>query len=1079
MFRIFLLLFLQLISFSIFSQNLFYRSFGVENGLSQSIVFCLHQDHLNQIWIGTIGGGIDIYNGNQFVNLSKGNGLPSNMIHHIMQDQNKTYWIATDNGLVKISLTQNKIYTTDDGLPSNNIWSVIQIEKNEYWIATDNGIAILKDNKIQIPKFLSTLANSKVFSLYKDNKQRIWMGTFVNGLFYYDHQKVVSVTDSVGNPLKTVWTINEDNVGNIFIGTSQGGFLFLNNGTLKKIVGTSTITSSIKIKDELIACLYLGEFIKINNGSIKQDIMYPIKSIRSILLDKEQNLWIGSENGLYQFPKTPYINWNQNQGLLEKSVYSICKGYGPGEWWIGFDNLGVCYVKTKNFAVKEVKPILQIGQIIKNNPKINRKKIKGISGSFITSIIIDNVGKTWFGTLTGISIFNPKDSSFWHINNVVDKDYYHNLVFPSMNKSVNHLSKDDNGYIWVATLNGIYIFNDTAMQSLPSALNELKNSIYYILHDKENIKWICTDKGLYKFDAHLNKLKHYGANEGFTDANVTSIIKDAKNNYWLATKEGIYFFDGKKFKNFNKSVNNLNSDNIYVLTTDLKNNFLIAGTNKGLNKIDLNYFYQKDSLLVKTYSLNDGFLGQDCNRNAVYVDSLNNIYIGTTNGVTIYKINEESINNIKPKILIHKILYNFQEFDWSQYCDSINPETKLPQNLVLPYNKNHLTFQFDAISFKNPEKVHYQFKMVGLDDNWSPIMKKNEADFPSLPPGNYTFLIRASNEDGIWSDPVEYKFVIKPPFYKTWWFITSVIILIIIGIIVFIKYRERSLIKEKQRLESIVKERTAEVVQQKEIVEQKNKDITDSINYARNIQEALLPAFEEIKQFFPDSFILYLPRDIVSGDFYWISQKQNKIYFAIADCTGHGVPGAFMSMLGITFLDEIVSNNPQLPANEILNKLRYEIILSLKQNEKESTSKDGMDISFIIFDKASNILEYAGANNPLYLIYDDSNEIEEIKADKMPIGKHITNESFTNHIIHLNRNMSIYMFSDGYADQFGGPKKKKFKYQSLKQLIIEQHLLPANQQVHVFRQRFYEWKGNLEQVDDVLLCCIKFNVNKS
>jgi ligand-binding sensor domain-containing protein len=114
--------------------------------------------------------------------------------------------------------------------------------------------------------------------------------------------------------------------------------------------------------------------------------MYPIKSIRSILLDKEQNLWIGSENGLYQFPKTPYINWNQNQGLLEKSVYSICKGYGPGEWWIGFDNLGVCYVKTKNFAVKEVKPILQIGQIIKNNPKINRKKIKGISGILLPQL---------------------------------------------------------------------------------------------------------------------------------------------------------------------------------------------------------------------------------------------------------------------------------------------------------------------------------------------------------------------------------------------------------------------------------------------------------------------------------------------------------------------------------------------------------------------------------------------------------------------------------------------------------------------------------------------------------------------
>lgn len=1077
MFRNFLILFLQLHALSIFSQNLFYRTYSVENGLSQSIVFCLHQDHKNQIWIGTIGGGIDIYNGYQFVNLSKGNGLPSNMIHHISQDQNNTYWISTDNGLLKKSLTQTKIYTTDDGLPSNNIWSIVQIANNEYWIATDNGIAILKDNKIKIPNFLGILANSKIFSLFKDSKERLWIGTFANGLFYYDYQKIVSIPDSNGNPLKTIWTINEDNIGNIFIGTSQGGFLFNIQGKLKQIIGTSTITSSIKIKDNLFVSLYLGEFIKIKDGKVEHEKIYPIKSIRSILIDKEQNLWIGSENGLFQFPKTPFINWNQNQGLIEKSVYAICKGYAPGEWWIGFDNIGVCYVKTNNFEVKEVKTFLQIGQIIKNNPKIDRKKIKGIIGSFTTSIIIDNEGKTWFGTLTGITIFNPKDSSFWHINNVSDMDYYHNLVFPNINKSVNHLSKDEQGNIWVASLKGIYIFKDTALQALPPKLNEIKGSVYYILHDTNNIKWICTDNGLFKFDAQLNQLKHYSANEKFTNTNVTAIVKDNKNNYWLATKEGIFFFDGKKFKNFNKAVHGLNSDNIYVLTIDLNKRYLIAGTNKGLNKIDLNYFYQNDSLLVKNYSLNDGFLGQDCNRNAVYVDSLNNIYIGTTNGITIFKINEESINQIKPKILIRKILYNFQEFDWTYYCDSIDAESKLPINLELPYNKNHLTFQFDAISFKNPEKVRYQFKMVGLDDNWSPIMKKNEADFPLLPPGKYTFLIRASNEDGKWSDAIKYNFVINPPFYKTWWFIASAIILIVIGIVVFIKYRERALIKEKQRLESIVKERTAEVVQQKEIVEQKNKDITDSINYARNIQEALLPSYEEIKQFFPDSFILYLPRDIVSGDFYWISRKQNKTYFAIADCTGHGVPGAFMSMLGITFLDEIVSNNPELPPNEILNRLRYEIILSLKQNEKDSTSKDGMDISFIIFDNTTNILQYAGANNPLYFIYDNSNEIHEIKADKMPIGKHITNESFTNHEIHINQNLSIYMFSDGYADQFGGPYKKKFKYQSLKKLIIDNHHLTANQQVNVFRQHFYEWKGNLEQIDDVLLSCIKFKIN--
>jgi len=1068
-------IFIWLNSFICFSQNQFYRTFGVENGLSQSIVFCLHQDHHNQLWIGTIGGGIDIFNGNHFINYSKGNGLPSNMIHNIYQDSNNTIWISTDNGLVKKNLLTNQVFTTEHGLPSNNIWNFIEVSKNEYWIATDAGIAILKNNKITIPKFLSTIANNKIFSLFKDSKNRIWIGTFSNGLFYYDQKYIKAILDTNNLPLKTTWTINEDNIGNIFIGTSQGAYIYTPKQELKPILGTSTFTNSFKLNEELYTCIYGGEIFKIMDGKISFVKALPINNVRSFIIDKEKNIWIGSENGLYQFPKTPFINWNQNQKLLQKSVFSICKGYAPNEFWIGFDNLGANYIKTQQFNITATNPFIQIGYILKEKPKINKKNMKALIGSFISSIIIDNNGKTWFGTLNGITIFDPKDSTYWHISNQNSSDIKNIIIHPNINRSVNHLSIDEKGNIWAATLKGIYIFNDTALQNTPNALTAINTSVYYIYHDENQIKWICTDKGLYKFDLSNNKLTHFDAKQGFIDGIVTTIIKDHRNHYWLATKEGIYFFNGKKFKNFNKNIHGLNSDNIYVLTTDLYNQYLIAGTNKGLNKIDLNYFYKNDSLIVKTYSLNDGFLGQDCNRNAVLVDSLNNIYIGTTNGVTIYKLSEETINNIKPNIVIHKILYNFQDFDWSEYCDSINAETKLPNNLKLPYNKNHLTFQFDAISFKNPEKVHYQFKMIGLDDSWSPIMKKNEADFPSLPPGNYTFLVRAANEDGIWSEPFEFSFIIEPPFYKTWWFITTVVIFIIIAIIAFIKYRERSLIKEKQHLEAIVKERTAEVVQQKEIVEQKNKDITDSINYARNIQEALLPSIEEVKQFFPDSFILYFPRDIVSGDFYWITQKQQRIFFAIADCTGHGVPGAFMSMLGITFLDEIVSNYPLAHANEILNHLRTEIIYSLKQNEKDSTSKDGMDIAFIIYDTQNKTLEYAGANNPLYIIK-ENNDFIEIKADKMPIGKHVTNEPFTNHILPIENNMCIYMFSDGYADQFGGPNRKKFKYQSLKQLILSYHHLPANEQMHIFRQRFYEWKGNLEQIDDVLLSCIKFKV---
>jgi len=280
-----------------------------------------------------------------------------------------------------------------------------------------------------------------------------------------------------------------------------------------------------------------------------------------------------------------------------------------------------------------------------------------------------------------------------------------------------------------------------------------------------------------------------------------------------------------------------------------------------------------------------------------------------------------------------------------------------------------------------------------------------------------------------------------------------------------------------------------EVHRQRNQLLEKNQAITDSIQYASRIQTALLTSEHYIKKFIPDFFIINQPKDIVSGDFYWAYHQDQKMYFMCADCTGHGVPGAFMSLLGINFLNEIVIEKKISAPNLVLNELRKEIILSLNQQGNTET-QDGMDCTFCCIDTANTSIEIAAANNPLWIIRppegglkQDENgkfkmapgfKLTELKPDKMPVGKSPKdNIAFTNKTYQLKKGDVVYMFSDGYPDQFGGPRGKKMKYKLLKETLLKNcHLSMAEQKV-ILQQHFSDWKAGYEQVDDVLVMGIK------
>ncbi len=360
--------------------------------------------------------------------------------------------------------------------------------------------------------------------------------------------------------------------------------------------------------------------------------------------------------------------------------------------------------------------------------------------------------------------------------------------------------------------------------------------------------------------------------------------------------------------------------------------------------------------------------------------------------------------------------------------------------------------------------MQYQYIIENQMDEWSKWSNDPEVAL-LLSPGSYNISIRAKDFYGRIGEPRIQRVTIKPPFTRSIPFYVIIAVATITGLWGFIRLREGKLLHDKRILEQKVKERTAEIESQKE-------EITSSIEYARRIQEAMLPAQNILNKTFPDHFVLFKPRDIVSGDFYWLAEDNKRTYLAVSDCTGHGVPGAFMSLLGISALNEIINDAKCIEAGDILTLLREKIKRSLNQTGKPGEAADGMDMTMCIFNSTRNQLEYSGAYNSLYIVR--NGKLTEFKADRMPIGIfHGEELPFTSYVVKLVKGDLVYLLSDGFADQFGENNKGKFKKARIKSLILEVSSLPLKEQKLKLESSFEIWKGSLGQIDDVTIMCVK------
>ncbi|HUX94431.1 MAG TPA: two-component regulator propeller domain-containing protein [Bacteroidales bacterium] len=1073
----------------LFSQQYFFRRYSVEEGLPQASVYCLLQDSRGYIWMGTDGAGVARFDGMKSEVFSKVNGLSDNVVRSLFEDSKGNIWIGTDKGItvyngfsfnvvgkdqglngtsvLKITEGSNgiiwaatndgglsgisygdsvtvKSFTVDNGLLNNLIFDIYEAPDKKLWLAMGGGLSIiefesdsLEIKEIYNPDLGNGLYNPIITTIEPGNGSEIWLGTYGKGVFIArpgkDAHEITLTPSKVNTTIADMvaWDICKMDNGVIWIATNDQGVIKLENGKLAGILNKESGLLSNQILD--------------------------------IMPDRDNNIWFASfGQGTMMYQDDKFMRYTVNDGIKGNIALDIL-----------FINNSDFYLATE----EGLSLFRKEGSSIK---RLSHYSSSAGLNSLGANTIAKKKDEIWIGTNNGINILkNSKISSFIGNNKLG-------------NKNISTLLADSHNDVWIGTAGGYgRIFGDNLF-FMTQDEGFINDEVQSIIEDKKGIIWMATMGGLVKLDGAA--YTDYNEVEGLTSLKISALAEDTFGNIWIGTLDGGIFKldiarDSLPISQI--AAKNLLSSNKINSLQFIRDTLLAAGNDKGFDLLVLNK--EQTVKAVIHYGINDGFTGGENSANSIETDSEGMAWIGTKNGLMKYNPFRDFDYSLKPETRITGVRLFFEDVDWKARKFETGRWSGLPLNLVLPHKDNHLTFVFTGFEYDDPGGLEFSYFLENQSKEWSPYIKEREVVFSGLTPGSYVFKVKAKNKYGITGNTAEYSFVIKPPFWQTPWFYMPALILLVFSVIMIIRIRERNLIKEKIRLEKIVEERTREVVMQKDeiarqrdVVTYQKKEITDSIHYAERIQRAVLPDDNLLRKEFSDYFVLFRPKDIVSGDFYWMSYKNDHVVFTAADCTGHGVPGAFMSMLGVSFLNKIVNELGLVKPSDILNSLRSNIITALKQEGTHDGAKDGMDIALCSFDLKNRKLMFAGANNPLFLIRKNGEgyELMETPADKMPIGYHSSMESFTNNEIDIVKGDTVYLFSDGFLDQFGGPDGRKFMKKRFKEMLLNNQAFDMPSQRTAYNNIIEEWINHpppdpsLEalsgQIDDIIVIGVRF-----
>ena len=963
------------------------------------------------------------------------------------------------------------------------------------------GLLEFKNDSFNVVKGGDFYMFKNVFGILPYDKEKLLIATHEDGLFLYDSITGISndgvVTEKANKFLKQNLVYYA-----IALPGKKYAFATLVNGVViinRKGEIEQQFNKQIGLQDETAICLYNNSedhisqllWITLNVGISKVEINSPfsifseglgLKGSVNDVIRHNGKLYVATSSGIF------YLSYDKNNNpelipVENTDVLSQSKLLAQAWDFMKYKPPGTDKEKLLAGTSKGVFEICDNGtaRSVENQFRSGFDRIK----RFNTFKLYSNPGvfpdKVFVGRHGGLVVFNYLNNRWEYGGEILN-----------IKDEVRSVAVDNDSAIWFVTyFNGVYKARlseqDTVLEqyNTENGLPSLKEIHVYNYRDK---LLFATEKGFYNYDVNRDRFvpdSVFGDSYCNGSKGIFRYIEDSTGNIWLTVYRGSRDNNENRFwiEMISRENGNIKIDSLPFRRLPYKQIDAIYPEPRGIT-----WFGISDCLY--SYDITSG----------------KNFYI------PYYTLIRE-VTLTGDSILFHGTNFRSEQEGISQVVFS-QGEHQVPE---LDYRYRSITFHYAAPFYEEEDKTRYSYILEGYNDTWSKWSFEMYKDYTNLREGDYTFRVKAKNIYGIESDVASYSFTILPPWYRTVWAYAGYVILFFVIFYIGLVINTRRLRAAKIRLEKTVRERTHEIMMQKEEIQQQRdeieaqrdeiqaqrdlatsqrdtiadqkKEITDSIYYAKRIQNALLPPLIFLEKHLPEHFIMFKPRDIVSGDFYWATEKGNKLIITAADCTGHGVPGGFMSMLGISFLNEIVNQKSVIQANEILNSLRNNIISSLHQTSEDDSSKDGMDIAMCVIDlvpvpslldkEEVYNMEFAGANNPLYIIRkngdtENPSRLTVIKGDNMPIGIHVNyKRSFTNHKIQVKKGDRLYLFSDGYADQFGGPKGKKFKYKNFKNLLIENYDKPMPVQEDILEKALKQWQGDHEQVDDIIVIGIR------
>ncbi len=880
-----------------------FRSYSLEEGLPQSEVRALIQDQKGNIWLGTNGGGLCRFNGREFEVYTKKQGLPDNIVGAVFEDSRGILWVATSQGMASYDGISFTHYSEDRGIQDGQYFWIKEDASGRIWVLglTNTGnramLYLDGDHFVDFTGDHPELSEDNfIFWVFQDS-DRVFHIITKNGLFLYDGESLQpSPLQDLIPPGQMIFPFLEDQRGDLWVATGEypemnmlyrlredkllpvslpAGIIPRNfNFALEdsdqnvwiSVFGTGVLKGVIQ-QDEVTFQLFTR-----NNG-------LPINMINNILEDREGNIWLGTNGGgLIKYSSDQFVALNVEDGLSSEIIRAISQD-SHGDYWFG--TTGGAVIKFDGTTVENI--------VTEEESELG----------FIRKFLQLKSGNLLIASFTGLWEYDGKQ--FKKVNLKYD--------LPE-NARIGDVIQDGNDLLVSVLGRGVARFDGQKSAFITAEQDSIAtNNVTHLMKDSQGNIWLAsTLMGVTKYQADPldplepedagsgSRVERFNSNHGLNNDYIIQIAEDNYGKLWFASYGGgLNIYDGKEFT-YLDSEKGLTSDNIYSVIKDVEGN-IWAGTQNGVDKITLDD--EGEIISITNYDRYDGFTGIEANGMANYRDSQGNLWFGTIKGVMRYNPSVDEHNPTPPLTNITRMKLFFKDVSWEQqeyenFHKKVGAWNRLPQDLELPYDLNHVSFEFEALSFKVPEKVKYQWKLEGLDKDWSPVTSRTEAVYPNLPPGDYTFLVKASNNDGVWNElPAAFQFSINAPWWATWWFKVMTALILLGAGYLFYKWRVTSIKEKRDELERLVQIKTQEVVQQKDEILMQSKQLEESYHNLELLSEVGRNITSNLSVSNLITTVYHHVKNLMEADVFWIgilNTKKQRIEFSGAMEAGKVLP---------------------------------------------------------------------------------------------------------------------------------------------------------------------------------------------